>query len=154
MLTLLVAILLAQSGVAGDGHCEGVVTVEAVEGARLLGACSMGGGQRRMAITVANTRERAAGRLRSFHIGFCSSSVVRAFAPPGWFVTLSENSGVTFSTGDDAVERSGVRSGKRLGGFIVELHAGWRYSDEVSVFWEFAGEGKGRSDVCQGLNAG
>lgn len=149
MLPLLLSALLTQSGILADGACDGVVTVEQVEGAILLGECSASNGQHRMALTVVNTRGRSVGTLNIVHVGFCASSVIRASAPPGWVVKLDdEGGGVTFARGDDPFSGLGVKSGRRLGGFVLELRQGWRYARSAAVSWELAGAARGISDVC------
>ena len=149
ILTLLAAALLSQQGVFSRGACEGVVAVEMLEGASLRGECSTKSERLRVAITVVNARESSAGTLNSIHLGFCASSVASAIAPPGWTVTLAaEGGGVTFSRGGSAFNEPGIRSRRRLGGFVIELLPGWRYAHQASASWEYAGVGIGVTDVC------
>lgn len=149
MFTIMLAVVLAQSPLLEDGRCGGDVVVEQFEGAALLGSCSTADGQRRLALTFVNSGAASAGTLNSIHLGFCRSSVARAFAPPGWVVTLdAEGRGVRFSRGGQAVNEPGIRKGRRVGGFVIELLPGWRYAREVSVFWENAGAATGTTHVC------
>ena len=126
MLPLLVAAVLSQAGVLGDGDCDGVVAVESLEGVSLKGECKTAGEHRRLAFTIENRREASAGTLTSIHLGFCFKSVARASAPRGWVVSLSaDGGGVTFSRDGDAPNEPGIRSGRSLGGFVIELLPGW-----------------------------
>ena len=151
ILSLILTAWLAQSETRGDGACDGIVIVEEFEGASVRGECSTSDGQRRLSITIKNARQRSAGTLKSVHLGFCKSSVVRALAPDGWTVTLdAEGRGVTFSRGGEAFKEPGIRAGRRLGGFVVELNQGWRYAHEASVGWESAGVAKGTDHACLG----
>lgn len=91
-----------------------------------------------MTISVNNMAPAGDGPLRELSIGFCgSSSILGAAAQSGWSTEIEQkdNGYVTWSLPDAEVERLGIPSRARVGGFVVRLKPGWRKSQWISVRW-------------------
>ena len=120
-----------------DSGCKTETLFAVIDDARIYASCSANGAERVISVSVNNMAPADLGSLQEISIGFCGDSIIAASAQSGWVTEIhqKDDGSVTWSVPDDEVERLGIPSRARMGGFVVRLKRGWRKSQWISARW-------------------